>query len=71
MSTRGGGAGSTPTLALHPQTSGGLLVAIAPTYAAGLLSDGRREVGQVLDGAPSVVLAVEQELDEASPGLNS
>src|SRR5579863_7106323 len=36
----------------------------APKYAAGLLSDGRREVGQVLDGAPSLVLAVEQEFDE-------
>jgi selenide,water dikinase len=47
-------------LALDPQTSGGLLVAIAPKYAAGLVSDGWWEVGQVIDGVPSVVLAAEQ-----------
>jgi selenide, water dikinase len=44
-------------LALDPQTSGGLLVAVSPDDAQYLAVDGWWEIGEVVDGPPSVHLA--------------
>lgn len=44
-------------VALDPQTSGGLLAAVAPDDAAALVADGWSEVGRVEAGPPAVVLA--------------
>jgi len=43
-------------LALDPQTSGGLLAAVAPAAVASLTADGWWEVGDVVDGPPRVEL---------------
>jgi selenide,water dikinase len=44
-------------LVLDPQTSGGLLAAVAPAYAPALVADGWTEVGEVAGGPPSVTLS--------------
>jgi len=43
-------------LALDPQTSGGLLVALDPADAARLVGEGWADLGEIRDGEPSVVL---------------
>ena len=43
-------------VAFDPQTSGGLLAAVAPARAGALVDDGWWEVGEVTDGGPAVRL---------------
>lgn len=44
------------SLVLDPQTSGGLLAAVDPSYTGALADAGWWEVGEVADGAPGVVI---------------
>jgi selenide,water dikinase len=44
------------SLALDPQTSGGLLVAVEPSAAFPLTGDGWAEIGEVVEGPPGVEL---------------
>jgi selenide,water dikinase len=49
-------ASADDALAIDPQTSGGLLAAVAPSQAASLVDAGWWDIGRVASGEPSVVL---------------